>query len=181
MEALVAPYLASIEWQIGDPAHAIVLARRAVAASTAARGASHPLTIDARSQLGLLLIEAEPSQAVAELRAVLETYGTSRGLMASITRANLGVALASDGQLDAAESTVLRALADLDAEGTVPLHDLAYVCGMLGDVRADAKQPRLAADAYRRALERLPTGADTDELRADLESRLAGLQPAPSR
>ena len=177
VEALVAPYLASIEWQIGDPAHAIVLARHAVAASTEARGAGHPLTIEARSQLGLLLIETKPSQAVAELQAVMKTYGASKGLMASITRANLGLALGYDGQLDVAESMLLRALADLDAEGTVPVHDLAYVWGMLGDVRALGGQHQLAGEAYRRALDRLPAGADAEELRADLGSRLAGLDP----
>lgn len=176
--AQVAPQLATIEWQIGDTEEAIALARRAAEASHAARGAKHPMTVDARSQLGLMLIESYPSEAVTELRAVMETYGTSTGVMASVTRANLGMALAFDGQTEAGESMLLRALADLDAEGTAPLSDVAYIWGMLGDLRARAEQHELAGDAYRQGLSRLPAGADMDELRADLEARLAGLNAA---
>jgi len=179
VEVLVAPLLATIEWQLGEPEKSIDLARSAVEASTKARGRTHPLTVEARAQLGLLLIEFEPTEAVIELRAVLETYGARTGLMASITRANLAVALAAAGLPDEAEALLLAALADLDAGGTVPLNDLAYVWGMLGDVRAHAGQSSLAKDAYRQALDRLPSGPDSDSLRTDLESRLHDLDGTP--
>ncbi|MBV1862047.1 MAG: tetratricopeptide repeat protein, partial [Nannocystaceae bacterium] len=178
VEVQVAPLLATIAWDLGEPDKAVEQGRRAVATSTQVRGASHPLTVEARAHLGLLLIEFEPSEAVTELEAVLKTYGAQRGLIASVARANLGMALATAGRQAEGEALLLQALADLDAAGTVPATDIAFVWGMLGDTRASDGQLELAANAYHQALTRLPTGADTTSLREDLEARRDALNAA---
>ncbi len=178
--AIVAPGLADLEFQQGNVGAAIRMGRAVVEHSVAARGADHPFTVNARAQLGLFLIEHDPPQAVIELRTADALNAKATGIFAQVVRANLGRALAGAGKMEEGETLLLRVLADLDAAGTSPAYDVAFIWGMLGEVREMADRPHLARDAYDQALERLPPDAEMDSLREDLEERRAAVTQTDS-
>lgn len=170
-DGMIGPALAEAEYEVGDAEAAIRIARAVLTRSIERRGPTHPITVNARASLGMMLIEHDATEAALHLRTNVETYGESHSILAEIARANLARALAGAGEADEGERLLARSIASLESEGTAATYDLGFLYGMLGDVQTMAGRREVAHQSYAQAIDRLEGEAYAAELVEDLRSR----------